>query len=594
MRRHLWIAVAVIVIISVTGVAGAKKIPRPAPVPHYEPVQKTVWLSQHWSASDRNWFHHVDQGTQTFGIPYEWFMALEQPELSLMASPLLSDASYLDRYGFIADGTSLPIGFAHGGQIRTKNGTVWLNPQTKQPMERVGLTCAACHTGRLTFRDTAILVAGGPAITNVPAFQQNVGIALIYTRYVPFRFGRFADRVLTPDATEEGRSALHQQLDEVVSTLFKVAALEKAVASQGVEEGFGRLDALNRIGNTLFALDTGIDQNYVGSSAPVHYPRIWDSPWFEWVQYNGSIEQPMVRNAGEALGVMSWLDMQGEKQNAFSSSVQARALFEMEQLLAGKQPDAEHGFSGLVSPQWPADVLPPIDRSRADKGAALYKEMCQSCHLPPVGSPGFWTSDRWLPPNETGERYLDLELVDINHVGTDPHQAADMSGRHVALPPRFGIRNTEFGRALGELVRLTMNRWYDDQQPPTPAEARDEMNGHRPDGIQAPLGYKVRPLTGIWAAPPYLHNGSVPNLYALLSPVEERPKRFWLGRREYDPIHVGYSTEEISGGFELDTTLPGNSNGGHEFNSVQGKKGVIGRLLTPDERLAMIEYLKTL
>ena len=66
------------------------------------------------------------------------------------------------------------------------------------------------------------------------------------------------------------------------------------------------------------------------------------------------------------------------------------------------------------------------------------------------------------------------------------------------------------------------------------------MNGHRNNGIQAPLAYKVRPLNGIWATPPYLHNGSVPNLYALLSPVAERPKTFYLGHRDYDPVCVGY------------------------------------------------------
>jgi hypothetical protein len=48
------------------------------------------------------------------------------------------------------------------------------------------------------------------------------------------------------------------------------------------------------------------------------------------------------------------------------------------------------------------------------------------------------------------------------------------------------------------------------------------------------------------------------------------------------------------GGFAFDTTKRGNSNSGHEFNDNPGKKGVIGRLLSPDERRALIEYLKTL
>jgi hypothetical protein len=90
--------------------------------PNYPPISKAVWLEQNWTADERDWFHHADQGTQTFGIPYEWFVALEQPALSFTAPGLLSDSAYLDRYGFIPDDTNpgkreLPIGFAHGGPI---------------------------------------------------------------------------------------------------------------------------------------------------------------------------------------------------------------------------------------------------------------------------------------------------------------------------------------------------------------------------------------------------------------------------------------------------------------------------------------------
>jgi processive rubber oxygenase RoxA-like protein len=244
--------------------------------------------------------------------------------------------------------------------------------------------------------------------------------------------------------------------------------------------------------------------------------------------------------------------------------------------------------------KWPNNILPPIDTALAARGEGLYRDLCQSCHMPPVTSAAFWASDRWLPANPAGERYLDLELIPVEHIGTDPAEAEDMRRRRVMVPPSLGITTTEFGPALSEVVRLAMGRWYDDQQPPTPNEMRDEMNGHRDDRVRAPLEYKVRPLNGIWAAPPYLHNGSVPNLSALLSPVDQRPLKFYLGSREYDPVNVGYRTDTISGGFELDTSKPGNSNAGHEFTNDQGRTGVIGRLLTPDERRALIEYLKTL
>jgi hypothetical protein len=570
-------------------------------LPDYAPIEKVVWLEQNWSVKGRDWFHHANQGTLTFGIPYEWFVALEQPVLSIFSAGLLSDPTYLDRYGFIPNSTetendktnALPIGFARGKPIRREDGTAWLNPQTKQPMLGVGLTCAACHTGRFTHNNTTVLIDGGPALTDLGKLRQGLGISVLLTRWLPFRFERFADRVLGPGASSEAKAELRRDLDTTWAEFDIVRNLDQKVADQSVEEGYARLDAINRIGNTVFALDLKQFDNYVGTSAPVHFPRIWNAAWFDWVQYNGSIERPMVRNAGEALGVGTTINLFGEQKGLFNSGIEVQTLFEMEQLLAGKQPDASNGFTGLKSPKWPEAILGKIDSDLAAKGAALYKTICQECHLPPVTSAEFWEAKRWLPPNSAGKRYFQVELIPISHIGTDPAQAAGMKNRKVSIPANLDIKSNEFGPALGALVEKAVKHWYDTQTPPIPEALRDEMNGHRENGIQAQLAYKVRPLNGVWATPPYLHNGSVPNLYALLSPVTERPTTFYLGHRDYDPVNVGYRYDELAGGFKFDTTIGGNHNTGHEFNNEKGN-GVVGRLLNPDERRALVEYLKSL
>lgn len=113
-------------------------------------------------------------------------------------------------------------------------------------------------------------------------------------------------------------------------------------------------------------------------------------------------------------------------------------------------------------------------------------------------------------------------------------------------------------------------------------------------GVQEKRGYKARPLNGIWATPPFLHNGSIPNLFQLLSPVSERATQFWVGSFEYDPKHAGFVSDKFDGGFLFKTSVTGNSNRGHEFRDGCRQDGVIGRALAPEERWALIEYLKVM
>jgi len=393
----------------------------------YSAPKNTKWLNQNVSDKDIGLFYHTDQGTRTFGIPFEWFMALEQPSLSPLSMffsvDLFSDTAYLDRYGFIPDPfdkKALPIGFAHGDAMLDPTGEPWREPRYKKDMTGIGLTCAGCHTGRFTYKDTAVIIDGGPALTNLLKLKQGVGVALFMTRYLPGRFGRFAENILGKDATAGDRTTLKYQIDQVLGQLKEVQQLENSVATQSIEEGYGRLDALNRIGNQVFSLDLKKPENYRGSSAPVHYPRIWNTPWFDWVQYNGSIMRPMVRNAGESLGVSSELNLTEPAKGLFKSSVDVDALHKMEQMIAGDPPSVEKGFSGLKSPEWPENILPKIDRPLAARGGELYKEHCQECHRPPVSNKAaffnFEDKKAWRT-NQVGEPVMLMENIKIDHVG---------------------------------------------------------------------------------------------------------------------------------------------------------------------------------
>jgi hypothetical protein len=100
--------------------------------------------------------------------------------------------------------------------------------------------------------------------------------------------------------------------------------------------------------------------------------------------------------------------------------------------------------------------------------------------------------------------------------------------------------------------------------------------------------YESRVLQGIWAAAPYLHNGSVASLAELLKPASQRQQRFMVGP-DYDLDNIGLASNQVQSGNVRETTgcddlNSGNSRCGHEF----------GTSLPDVEKKALLEYLKTL
>jgi len=341
------------------------------------------------------------------------------------------------------------------------------------------------------------------------------------------------------------------------------------------EEGFGRLDALGRGGNLVLATAVGDERNLVVANAPVSFPHLWGTPSFDWVQWNGSIQQPMARNIGEALGVNTPVTLKGDPADIFKSEVKIENLHLLEKTLQKLQP-----------PRWPEELLGPLDREKAARGAALYQQHCAECH-----------ESKPITPNESGGlQLLRINMYSLEEIGTDPNDAVNFNRRvartgQLSQPPINLPPTMTAADALQAVSTQVAKRKYDELQ--ITAEKRNEMDGFRPNLIRAPLGYRARNMDGIWATAPFLHNNSVPNLYQLLLPAAQRDARFFVGNLEYDPKAVGFKTGAFPGGFELRTGVSGNSNAGHEFRDGPRGRGVIGPLLNDDERWAIIEYLKT-
>jgi len=361
------------------------------------------------------------------------------------------------------------------------------------------------------------------------------------------------------------------------------------------EEGPGRTDAFGRIANATFG-DAISPANYRVADAPVDYPQLWDMWTFDWVQWNGSAQQPMARNIGEALGVgatLNFFDANGQPlQGAerYPSSVRVRDLHAIEETLQQLKP-----------PTWPEDLFGAIDKPLAARGRALFAENCAGCHVPRQSQEG----KRWVQH---------LHMLPVEVIGTDPNAANNIASHRfdlsalqwdvkelekmdVKLHPEtkepLDLSQLSVAKGLAYVTAFVENRAYRDAQI-TPEE-KPRMDGFGlPIGVREKVAYKARPLAGVWATAPFLHNGSVPSLYQLLSPQDERATTFYKGTLEYDPHHLGYRTEPFTNGFLFDTRISGNHNSGHEFRAGARGNGVIGRLLQPEERWALLEYLKVL
>ncbi|BBP57909.1 di-heme-cytochrome C peroxidase [Pseudomonas sp. St316] len=563
-------------------------------LPFYTPVEQVHYLDQ-WSAAERQTYYFTPQGTQVKGLRYDWFTVLELPfSQQRFASP-----EYLARFGFLVDPAqkaspdnpgNLPVGFARHQ-----------NPGSTDQF--LDITCAACHTGELRFKGQAIRIDGGSAQHVLPSsvptlrggsFGQALVASLASTYYNPWKFERFARQVLGKDYDarhEELRKAFKVSLD----TFLRVAWNDTHRGLYPTEEGPGRTDAFGRIANASFG-DAISAENYRVANAPVDYPQLWEIWTFDWVQWNGSAQQPMARNVGEALGVgatLNFFDAQGKPLQGdarYPSSVRVRDLNKIEETLQLLKP-----------PVWPQTLLGSIDKPLAAKGRALFSENCAGCHVPKV----IQGPDR--PVQQ-------LHMLPVQVIGTDPGAAnniadhrydltslqwdpAELAKLEVQLHPTptepLDLSQLSVAKGLAYVTAFVENRAYRDAGV-TPAE-RPALDGFGlPIGVRELRAYKARPLAGVWATPPFLHNGSVPTIYQLLSPQDERATTFYKGNFEYDPRHLGYRTEAFTNAFLFDTRITGNHNSGHEFRAGERGNGVIGRLLQPQERWALLEYLKVL
>jgi mono/diheme cytochrome c family protein len=535
-----------------------------APLSGQEPV---VYLDQGWNAELRNLFYFTPQGSRL--MPAAWFMALEAKD----GGQLFSSRENLSQYGFIyAEGASplnphrLPIGFALDKQAIPEGGV------------SVGLTCAACHTADVLVQGKRLRIDGGPANLDFDAFFSDLAGSVHRTFHDQAAFQRFAARLI-PEPTPAKVEALRKQFAKFQTLL----AGEAVIRRPAHPSGFGRVDALTQIINSLAVVSQKDPLNVVAPNAPTSYPHLWLTPQLEFVQWNPIASSPIGRNGGEVLGVFGTSRLHGSEPRRYESSLLIRELGLLEKWVEMLKP-----------PKWNEALFGAINRDLANQGKVLYERHCVSCHtVEPF---------RMTDPakNQFGKRFIEIGRVDYRKIGTDPLYVQALLERTVRTNAATRAANGGqeivpalqfFLNAVGPVVERAMN-----EAQILPAE-RLELSGYRfrPPAVagQRPQSYvppsfadlKAGPLVGIWATGPFLHNGSVPTIDDLLKPANQRPAEFWTGFRELDREKLGFVSTSAPNRHKLNTKLPGNGNQGHEYPREP---------LLPTERKALIEFLKSL
>ncbi len=652
-------------------------------------AKRVIYPEQNWDPSDSLWFYYTTQGSNL--MDYQIFKYLEQAESQVEGEfRLFRNDDNMNKFRFLPQRSTsgnkdgLPVGWVkdsyegkdyigftcaacHTTQVNHKNvgiridgGPSMADMQTMfKELEHALLNSLYDENDPGKFNRLAENVLSADATEDEKLEFRNV-LKNQYTRIKTFN---------EKDDPQKGR-------------------IDPTQTQVNGGYGYGRLDAFGRIFNRIESVrsPSSVDR-YHPANAPVSYPFLWDTPHHDFVQWNGIAGNtgvgglgPLGRNGSEVLGVFATVHAGNEETGLiptilgfgnYSSSVRK-----------WNQVSLERKIKHLWSPSWEQlakdNVLPTIkglpqdeekrveiinaieaaDEKELDQlmkelsdwelGLAVFKKYrCASCHQ---------HIDR-----EDGSRRVISQFSSVKEIGTDPMMANNAisycSQSEFPMVPKeqrckdlpTGIKGADaITHLTGEVlsngavwdlpvyaVSWGSNPWKSlipfmtsEADRHVDFEVVNKKDGERDKDLKHLHVYKGRPLNGIWATAPYLHNGSVPNLYELLLPsscedkdgrqleqgTQCRSKTFTVGNRELDIEKVGFSQLDQNQFPELmfDTSLLGNSNEGHEYavgvtriiktdkdgNAIRKANGQFDvEYLAPishAERWALVEYLKSL
>lgn len=593
-----------------------------------------VILDQGWDDEERDRFYHEPQGSPI--MPYAWFLILEQAD----STALFRDNDYLSSFGMItASGPSarnpagLPIGL-------TRDLGIYKHEY------KLGMNCGACHTSEVSFKGKQVLIDGGAAHFDFWSFMSALEAALQQTWEDDAKFKRFADQLLTGDADEDSAEQLRARLRGILRERQDWSFRNATHIQPGPGRVDALNVILNQVTAMMLNRPDNARPSDAPVSYPFVWDAPYlDRVQYNAVVPNAG-PGAIGRNVGQVLGVFGEVSMvPSTLPPGYASSVRTDHLLILESALQtlvsptwqemnrqGVLPaldEAKLAKGEQLYEQACSTCHQVIDRRDRGKLASIEVHTMPLAEIgtDPVASLNFTNREV-----ETGP-LLGRKTDFLGGVPLCERTHADQLLAHVtvgAMMHDMGstggpILDTLGSSLIGEAVEAMKNLYQvtihgsHKQESDDDAIARLSAAGKSEAEITAILAarnadktalykqlvedgidrhgengaclevlehavYRARPLNGIWATGPFLHNGSVPSIAELLLAPAKRPQTFHVGSRELDPVKVGFENVKGDGTMLFDTRIPGNSNAGH----------VYGTRLSDEDKSALLEYIKVL
>jgi hypothetical protein len=439
----------------------------------------------------------------------------------------------------------LPLGLGYAGStpaVSTPAGPVNVNVVT--------LTCMGCHGGRVQGPDGVVRTFPGAPNTQFDGFRTAVYMTVNDPGYTAAAF-RAALAAKPPGWVYGDPTQLVQETLE--RAIFMAPGGAEAMLAQ-VQQGSNFF--ATRFAETLGAYTYGQTPNAPNPAGPT--PGYLDAIGagitivVDPTQMTPAQLQAALPPAPAMIDIMSVWTQNARPAAQWDGSIQDHLHRNLaaEFGVVGDPSHISMQNADLTTPFTDAMPSPPypydVDTGAAIRGGHLFGEYCASCHY---------------AGNAT--------IFALSDVGTDPNRAI------IWKPYSVGALRAVLREACTDTVTCNPGG-----QPLTDAQIVN------PTG-----GYMALPLNGIWARAPYLHNGSVPTLAALLT--KQRPAQFYRGNIAYDTTNVGFVADKPVTPYAapFDTTRSGNSNVGHDTPEFLGP---IDWANSPGQLRDILEYMKTL